>query len=195
MVYKIISVVCDEINKGFSIGYVELQNHGGKWECDNFIKSNFDYTNEWKQKLTGLTDISISDYISRNNKFGIYLSGIIKEFVAINNFEFKVQLIALKGFPVLVDKILADELGSPSQVAALTSINVVADFNGINTALHGNGNYLHSVAAELFAGQESEIQFALLAVLRWREENNFLAENTGAKRNSIGGAVWMGQEA
>lgn len=36
---------------------------------------------------------------------------------------------------------------------------------------------------------------ALIAVLRWREEVNVLASVTGASRNSIGGAVWMGQEA
>lgn len=36
---------------------------------------------------------------------------------------------------------------------------------------------------------------ALMGVLRWREENNVLASVTGARRNSIGGAVWIGQEA
>jgi len=35
----------------------------------------------------------------------------------------------------------------------------------------------------------------LLAVLRWREENTVLHTVTGATRSSIGGAVWMGQEA
>lgn len=35
----------------------------------------------------------------------------------------------------------------------------------------------------------------LLGVLRWREENTVLASVTGAARNSIGGAVWIGQEA
>jgi len=39
------------------------------------------------------------------------------------------------------------------------------------------------------------IVIGLLGVLRWREENNLLASATGASRNSIGGAVWMGQEA
>jgi len=36
---------------------------------------------------------------------------------------------------------------------------------------------------------------ALIGVLRWREEYNVLASVTGAKRNSIGGALWLGTEA
>ncbi len=36
---------------------------------------------------------------------------------------------------------------------------------------------------------------ALLGVLRWREENTVLRAVTGAVRGSIGGAVWVGQEA
>lgn len=36
---------------------------------------------------------------------------------------------------------------------------------------------------------------ALLAVLRWREENTAMHTLTGAVRSSIGGAVWIGQEA
>ena len=36
---------------------------------------------------------------------------------------------------------------------------------------------------------------ALMGVLRWREENNVIASVTGASRSSIGGAVWIGQEA
>jgi anhydro-N-acetylmuramic acid kinase len=36
---------------------------------------------------------------------------------------------------------------------------------------------------------------ALIGVLRWREEDNILASVTGADRNSIGGAVWMGQQS
>jgi len=36
---------------------------------------------------------------------------------------------------------------------------------------------------------------ALIGVLRWREEYNVLSSVTGAKRDSINGALWLGQEA
>jgi anhydro-N-acetylmuramic acid kinase len=36
---------------------------------------------------------------------------------------------------------------------------------------------------------------AVIGVLRWRQEYNVLSSVTGAKRDSIGGAVWIGQEA
>jgi anhydro-N-acetylmuramic acid kinase len=39
------------------------------------------------------------------------------------------------------------------------------------------------------------LMMAFIGVLRWREENNVLASVTGASRDSIGGAVWIGQEA
>lgn len=35
---------------------------------------------------------------------------------------------------------------------------------------------------------------ALMGVLRWREESNVLSSVTGATRDSVGGAFWMGQE-
>jgi len=48
--------------------------------------------------------------------------------------------------------------------------------------------------AEVINYKEALIM-ALLGVLRWREENTVLASVTGAARSSIGGAVWIGQEA
>jgi anhydro-N-acetylmuramic acid kinase len=39
------------------------------------------------------------------------------------------------------------------------------------------------------------IIMAFIGVLRWREENNVLSSVTGARRSSIGGAVWIGAEA
>lgn len=44
---------------------------------------------------------------------------------------------------------------------------------------------------ELVANKEA-LAMALIGVLRWREETNVLSSVTGAKRSSIGGAMWLG---
>ncbi|MFM7838828.1 MAG: anhydro-N-acetylmuramic acid kinase, partial [Chitinophagaceae bacterium] len=38
------------------------------------------------------------------------------------------------------------------------------------------------------------VVMAFIGVLRWRQENTVLASVTGATRDSIGGAVWMGAD-
>lgn len=61
-------------------------------------------------------------------------------------------------------------------------------------------DYLEAKGIEIEIPHPDLIQYkealimALIAVLRWREEVNVLSSVTGAKRSSIGGALWMGQE-
>jgi len=60
-------------------------------------------------------------------------------------------------------------------------------------------DHLSELNIEVVIPDEKLIKFkealimGLIGVLRWREETNVLASVTGAKRDSIGGAVWMGQ--
>lgn len=64
----------------------------------------------------------------------------------------------------------------------------------LTNKLSGVGVRVETPAPDLIDYKEAIIM-ALIGVLRWREENNTLASVTGARRNSIGGAVWIGQEA
>jgi anhydro-N-acetylmuramic acid kinase len=60
---------------------------------------------------------------------------------------------------------------------------------------------LQSVNIEVVVPDEKLVQYkealimAFIGVLRWRQEYNVLSSVTGAERDSIGGAVWIGQEA
>jgi anhydro-N-acetylmuramic acid kinase len=47
----------------------------------------------------------------------------------------------------------------------------------------------------MLVNYKEALVMALIGVLRWREEYNVLNTVTGARRSSIGGAVWIGQEA
>ena len=51
------------------------------------------------------------------------------------------------------------------------------------------------VADEQIVQYKEALIMAFIGVLRWRQEYTVLSSVTGAKRNSIGGAVWIGQEA
>ncbi len=63
------------------------------------------------------------------------------------------------------------------------------------TALLSDINITVMVPDKRLVDFKEAIIMGLIGVLRWREENNVLASVTGSLRNSIGGAVWIGQEA
>jgi anhydro-N-acetylmuramic acid kinase len=67
----------------------------------------------------------------------------------------------------------------------LKGINLPAGQTGIEVVIPG---------ANLVNYKEALIM-AFIGVLRWRQENNVLSSVTGATRDSIGGALWTGQEA
>ncbi len=60
---------------------------------------------------------------------------------------------------------------------------------------------LKQIKVEVIMPGENLIQYkeamimAFMGVLRWRQEYNVLSSVTGAARDSIGGALWIGQEA
>jgi anhydro-N-acetylmuramic acid kinase len=195
MVYKVISLHCGSLHEGFNIAYAELQNQAGKWEYSEFVKLGYSYPDDYKSKFENVQFMYLADYLNLNNTFGKYLGEKINEFIKQNNLEYRVQIIALKGYGVQNNEMQQTEIGNPGFIAAITGINVIANFSTIDSALGGKGEFLISAANDLLPGTDPEIQLALLAVLRWREENSFSSEKTGATRGSIGGAVWMGQEA
>ena len=63
------------------------------------------------------------------------------------------------------------------------------------------GNALRPLNVDVVLPDEKLAQYkealimAFMGVLRWRQEYNVLSSVTGASRDSIGGAVWIGQEA
>jgi anhydro-N-acetylmuramic acid kinase len=62
-------------------------------------------------------------------------------------------------------------------------------------------HHLHPIGIRPFVPEAELVQFkealimAFIGVLRWRQENTVIASVTGASAPSVGGALWMGQEA
>jgi anhydro-N-acetylmuramic acid kinase len=66
--------------------------------------------------------------------------------------------------------------------------------NRLNETMRGLGVTVEVPHITVVDFKEALIM-ALLGLLRWREENTVMHSVTGASRSSIGGAVWIGQEA
>jgi hypothetical protein len=117
----------------------------------------------------------------------------LKEFIENNNLQYQVALITIQAD--------ATVLSSGAAIAAETGLPVITDLEEMDKALGGSGEFLSFTTAKLGiqTKEMNEINravcVAFMGILRWREEYNFLSSTTGARRNSIGGALWMGQEA
>lgn len=102
-----------------------------------------------------------------------------------------------------------EELGGEAAGAAAEAAGVVAEAAKPRMLITGGGAHntflverlRHKLAVDVVVPDDKLADFkealimGLIGVLRWREENNVMASVTGAGRDSIGGAVWIGQEA
>lgn len=94
-------------------------------------------------------------------------------------------------------------LQSASNQQPTTSNKLLITGGGANNTflIHRLTEMLKEINVEVAVPEEKLINYkealvmALIGVLRWREEYNVLASVTGASRNSINGAVWIGQDA
>jgi anhydro-N-acetylmuramic acid kinase len=89
-----------------------------------------------------------------------------------------------------------------SQPVAASRQLLVTGGGAFNTFLIGQiKNELKELNIEVVVPDKQLVNYkealimALMGVLRWREEYNVLSSVTGAARDSIGGALWLGQEA
>ena len=168
MIYRAIGVLAD--NSELAIAFAEFHENAGTWSCN----------------------------IMANEKYPLMPVGqTINKFINEKELQYQVALITFHSlYPIA-------ETGA--SIAAETELPVITDLQEIDFALEGNGEFLNTAAGKInlqFDPEDAEknlikkaVCIAFMGVLRWREEYNFLSSVTGAKRNSIGGAVWLGQEA
>jgi hypothetical protein len=165
MIYRALGVLFSD--SGYTIAFSEFHENAGVW------------TYELKTDLSYPTGNSIS---------------LIEKFIEENNLQYKVALIT-------VHSESPGALFSGPSIAATTGLPVITDLPALDLELGGNGEFYSTISKKLGISDESmtdldkAIRVAFMGILRWREEYNFLSSVTGARRSSIGGAVWLGQEA
>jgi anhydro-N-acetylmuramic acid kinase len=193
MVYRVL-VLTDSLKQEAVAGFVQLEVSGKNWGYELNVFSRYPYSTEWLEKLSAKETIDAAHYLEMHSFYGKLMGQLANDFIQEQQLHYQIQLIAFPGLPLIHNS--AYTLGDGAAVAALTGINTVSDFKLVDTALGGQNQQL-AYQSLLPVTDNNHIEFvhtALYAVLRWREENNMMSSQTGASRNSIGGAVWVGQE-
>ena len=205
MVYRAIGLASDDLSAGLNITFTEFQEQAGKWTFEVLQSANFLYEADWANRLKNAAVLPISDFQQLHTGYGEYMGQQINKFIEQYQLHYKVALIAFEGHTILAGKNEV-ELGDGAIIASLTQLPVISNFYSIDIALggqqKGSSTFVRSkILKEKLALQSADaaannaILIAFMGILRWRQEYNVFASETGASRNSIGGALWTGQEA
>lgn len=201
MVYRALGISSNTIEHTLDLAFVSFEVSGQKWAYETRQTMSIPYSAEWISRLQGAASLAAVDYMQLHVDYGHLIAKSAKQFINDQQLDYQVQLIAVAGHPGFYSPAtkMSHQLGDGAAVAAITGVNVVSDFNNINLALGGHTVSVADHAEKILSALEpaaykETIATAFFAVLRWREENNFFSEGTGAARDSIGGAVWVGQE-
>ncbi len=201
MVYRAIGLMSSNSLKELELVFAEFDVIGQKWTYELKCTARIPYSNDWIMRLDKAASLSALDYLQLHADFGQLLGQHAKQFMDENKLDYQVQLIGVHGHPAFYSPAtkMIHRLGDAAAVAAIAGVNVVSNLQSMDIALGGNGSSLFMMAEKLLptavqAEFKDPLAVAFFAVLRWREENNMLMADTGAIRDSIGGAVWLGQE-
>jgi len=165
MVYRALGVLFS--HSDVTVSFTEFHENAGKWSFE--LKSN-------KTFKAGATNPLIQDFIEEDN------------------LQYQVALIT-------IHTEAPGTIFSGASIAVATGLPVITELTALDKELGGNGEFYKTCSEKLGIDEKNlddinkSVCIAFMGILRWREEYNFLSSMTGARRSSIGGAIWLGQEA
>ncbi|MGZ8537750.1 MAG: anhydro-N-acetylmuramic acid kinase [Flavisolibacter sp.] len=167
---------------------------GKEYDAGGEMAANGEVHQELLQKLNGLEYYQLTYPKSLDNQFGTKnVFPLVQSFNLSNNdslrtyvehivFQIKTQAskIRLQGH----QKMLVTGGGALNNFLIK---RLRDEFNELNIEV--------VIPDEKIVQYKEALIMALIGVLRWRQEYTVMSSVTGAERDSIGGAVWIGQEA
>jgi anhydro-N-acetylmuramic acid kinase len=201
MDYRAIGLYSGNPATGLDIVFASFREQAGKWTCEVLHTAHFSYSDEWKEKLGNAKALSAPAYCTLHAAYGAYTGELVNGFIAQYELQYQVALIASPGHLVFNDEAgNAVWAGHGANLAAATRIPVISDFYALDMALGGKQQHWTAINEKLngeMAGapDNPSLLYAFMGVLRWRQEYNVFAADTGAAANTIGGAFWNGDEA
>lgn len=126
---------------GLDIAYCILEEVGGKWTYQIPHSTCIAFDSEWNDKLHRLTAMTAKDLLLTHTAFGHWMGKAIRQFIAANQLQHKIHLVASHGHTVFHEPAqgMTFQLGDGAAIAAETSLPVVSDLRNLDVALGGQG--------------------------------------------------------
>ena len=208
MIYRAIGITSSGQPASLDIAFIEFTAAAGNWQFEIVAAEQIVYGDDWQLKLQQAKSLTALNYQILNSEYGLFIGGQVNTFIEKYSLHHKVQLLICDGHNIfdLPEKRLVVQLGSGAAIAASTGLAVITDLRSMNSAHGGNNKKAFAKArALLFPGKtdgdgevtepfETALLAALTGVLRWREEAT-TSVVSGTIEASIGGAIWLGNEA
>ena len=152
MVYYVIGTMSGSSIDGLDIAYCRIEEVGGKWSFEIEQATCIAFDEEWKQKLTNITNVSAKKLLLTHAEFGHWMGKTIHQFIDEHNLAHKVHLIASHGHTVFHEPALGMtfQMGDGASIAAETQLPVVSDLRNLDVALGGQGAPIVPIGDQLF---------------------------------------------
>jgi len=137
--YRVLGVMSGTSLDGLDIAQCLFTFSRGKWNYKIERAITYEYSVEWKHKLSVAENLSGVGLILLTNEFGLLMGNYCNSFLGIN--PVKIDFIASHGHTVFhqPDKGLTFQIGNGACVSAVTGLTTICDFRNQDVALGGQG--------------------------------------------------------
>jgi anhydro-N-acetylmuramic acid kinase len=139
MEYKVIGLMSGTSMDGLDIAFCHFRFESGTWSWSVLHAETIPYTEEWANRLSGLSDGSALDFARTDHEYGHLLGKLCREF--ISKYNIRADFIASHGHTIFhkPGEGYTSQVGNGAAIKAETGLPVVCDFRSGDVALGGQG--------------------------------------------------------
>ncbi len=126
---------------GLDIAYCRFSLEGNSWKFDILSTEVIPYPEDWKMEILQLPIANTKSFWETHIRLGHYFGNQLSHFMARNNLQQKVDLVASHGHTVFhfPQQKFTAQIGDGAAIATITNLPVVCDFRSDDIALGGQG--------------------------------------------------------
>ncbi len=177
--YSVIGLMSGTSLDGLDVAYCQFSFANGSWSYQIMCATTYEYSPQWRQRLSTLENATAFEYALCNVQLGHYFGQCVREFMADNSLACSdVDFVASHGHTVFhrPELALTTQIADPNAIAAEISLPVVADFRTLDLALGGQGAPLVPIGDRLlFSQYDSCLNLGGIANISFTQNNRRVA--------------------